>query len=288
MMKKRVIICAGIIAMTLSVPVFADDITVRTKDGKMTFTEGEAVDITTGELTNKIKEAISDTINVSADFVAKGIVNMNLGESPMSMSGSAEGTIDSYGNNVHSYVSYDTDLMGQQNKGIYETYSWADGDQVYSATRTMDEWNISETVSVSTAFSEAAEKLDDDTFKGFVVRPHFYEKDGERYYACVCDSQTLIDTMGGMEETAGYVETVKGIVGDNDFNVTVMVNAETGIPYVFSVDASGAKGDFSGEMLGMNGVVTYTCDDLYATAVIEACTDEIEVPEEILELAKSK
>ena len=91
-----------------------------------------------------------------------------------------------------------------------------------------------------------------------------------------------------MEETEGYVETVKGIVGDNDFNVTVMVNAETGIPYVFSVDASGAKGDFSGEMLGMNGVVTYSCDDLYATAVIEACTDEIDVPEEILELVKSK
>ena len=152
----------------------------------------------------------------------------------------------------------------------------------------MDEWNISEAVNVSTVLNEASEKLDDDTLKGFVVKPNFFEKDGERYYACVCDSQTLIDTMGGMEETAGYVETVKGIVGDNDFYVTVMVNAETGIPYVFSVDASGAKGDFSGEMLGMNGVVAYNCDDLYATAVIDAYTDEIEIPEEILELVKSK
>jgi hypothetical protein len=122
MMKKRVIICAGIIAMTLSVPVFADDITVRTKDGEMTFTEGEAVDVTTGELTNKIKEALSGSVNALIDFSGAGTVNLDLGESQMNVGGNIEGTISSFENTAHAYISYNTDLMGQQNKGIYETY----------------------------------------------------------------------------------------------------------------------------------------------------------------------
>ena len=292
-MKKRVaFVLTAVFAVSMASAVFADDVTVRTSigSGEVVFTEtSEAADITAEELTELVKGAIKeaeelDVFNAFLD--AEAAVALKLDEeNQMELNASAIGVMDKNQEDGYASLYYSLDGFGDPQSASYEAYHWVKDDTHYTAVSDGSDWTVRTEDMMSEALEQLSASLDSEQADNFTLDallPNLYEENGEKYYVCVYDKGTVMDTVGNIEGVGMYASLADGIIGDNDVQLIVVVNAQTGLPRAISLNASGASGQLPGELFGGEGAIEFSAEDLYFTLLTDTDAQEIEIPEEVL------
>ncbi len=280
-------------AASMTAAVFADDVSVRTSvgSGEVSFTEtSEEVDISAEELTELVKSALAEaddqeTLNAFADAEADVTLAFDE-ENQLEITASAIGQMERNGEDGYASFFYSLDGFGDPLSGKFESYHWADGDTHYTAVYDGEEWTVRAENALTEALEQLGNALESDQAENFsldALQPNFYEdEEGNRYYVCVYDKDTVLTTAGGIEGAEMYAYMADGILGDNEVQLIIVVNAETGLPRAISLNASGAAGQLPGELLGGEGSIEFSTGDLYATLLLDTYEQEIEIPEEVL------
>ena len=293
MKKICIALATATLLASLSTVVYADDVIVRTSvgSGEVKFTEtSEKADITADELTELVKNSlkeISKHNTLNGFFDASANISLKLDEeNQMPIKAEAIGNIDRYDDTLYANFHYSYDVMGQSDSQNFEAYSWEDGDKTYSATFTDNEWSVTESQKpINDALDELSESLESEEAQKFsldALQPNLYEEDGTKYYVCIYDKDTMINTAEAFEGAEMYTSMADQIAGDNDVQLVFIINAETGMPRALSINASGASGSLPGELFGAESNIEFSCDDLYATVLLSEDADTIEIPEEVL------
>jgi hypothetical protein len=114
------------------------------------------------------------------------------------------------------------------------------------------------------------------------IQPNLYEENGVKYYACVYNYEDLKAVASEFAETEEYFDTVDKIVGDNNVQVTILINSATGMPRAFTINAGEPTGTLSGDLMESDTDLTYNFDTLYATLLIDDTIASLDIPEEVL------
>ena len=289
MRKKVLLFGTAVMASMLGISAYADDVVVRTSvgSGEVTFTEtGEDVAIDEEELNTLVKSSLDsikeDDIDIFVDADIDGTLNFGEG-SELPLKASLIGSIDKFLDNVHTSIHYNYNAMGSEDEGSYEAYTWLDGDKKLTAVFNEDdeeEWSVSSTDAEEGIFDSVEENS--ESFKISGLQPKLYEEDGQKYYVCLYDLATLVETAGDFEMLQGFDSMVTDIVGDNEVTAVVVINAETGLPRAISISASEAEGTIPGDIFGVDEEVSYSVPSLYATVLFDNNGEEVVIPEEVL------
>lgn len=288
-----IVAATGVCAAAMASGVWADDVVVNTSigGGEVVFTQtDEAVDITAEELTEIVKEAAKQTgelTTLDAFLDAEADVSLKLGEeSEMAVQASAIATADRYEDKGYGSFYYSLSGLGAPQSAKFETYHWVgDDDTHYTSVSDGSAWKTTIEDGVQEAIDQLAGVIESEqasqiTLSGLL--PNLYEEDGEKYYVCVLDKDTLMSTAGSVSEVQGFLPVVESILGDNDVKLTVVVNAETGLPRAVSLNASGIAGQIPGELMGGEGSYEFSANDLYVTFLLYPDAQDFEIPEEVL------
>lgn len=294
MIRKMMLVAAtGVFAAAMTSGVWADDVVVNTSigSGEVVFTQtDEAVDITAEELTELVKEAAKQageltTLDVFLD--AEADVSLKLGEeNEMAIQASAIATADRYEDKGYGSFYYSLSGLGDPQSAQFETYHWVgDDDTHYTSVSDGSGWKTTIEDGVQEAIEQVTGAIDSEQASQVTLgglQPNLYEEDGEKYYVCVLDKDMLMSTAGGVNEAQGVLPVVESILGDNDVKLTVVVNAETGLPRAVSLNASGISGQIPGELMGAEGAYEFSANDLYVTFLLYPEAQDFEIPEEVL------
>ena len=292
---KRMIAAAvtAVFAVSMTTAAFADDVVVRTSigSGEVVFTEtSEAADITSEDLTSLVKDALKDAASLeqfNGFLDAEAAVSLKMdAENEMNITGSVIGNMNRNKEDGYFSLFYSLDGFGNPMSGKYEAYHWVKDDTHYSAVSDGSGWKVETEDFITVALEHLAEAVDSeqaDKLSLDALQPNLYEdEDGNKYYVCVYDKDTVMNTAGSVEGFEMYSFLADSILGDNEVQLIVVVNAESGLPRAVSLNASGAAGQIPGEMFGMENALEYGADDLYVTFLMDTYADEIEIPEEVL------
>ena len=271
-----------------------EDVVVRTSigSGQVIFHKTEeAADITAQDLKARVKDAVVkaeelETFDAFLDLEADVKIKLGEGEeNQLGIVASAIGTAQEYAHKEHGTFFYSLDGLGVPMSGNYEGYHWEKDDVHYTAVSDGTKWSV-KIENIMEEFFERLEMLADSEPVNLVsldgLKPTLYEEDGTKYYVCVMDKSMLMNTAGSFSQAQSYLPTAEQILGDNDVTLTVVVNAETGLPRAISLDASGAAGQVPGQMLGAEGNLEFGADQLYATFLLNQDAQDFEIPEEVL------
>ena len=301
-MKKMIAAAAAaMLAASMVTTAFADDVSVRTSigSGEVAFTEtSEAVDVSAEELTQLVKDAISaaEELEVFSGLVdAEANVSLAFDEeNSMNINASVIGTMDKSGDNGYASFFYSLEGLGDPQSAKYETYHWVDGDTHYTAVSDGSSWKVEEEDFISQLLEQVSGAVESDQADQFTLdeatlQPNLYEdEDGNKYYVCIYDKDMAMNSAGSIEGVDMYASMADGILGDNDLQMIVVVSAETHLPRAVSLNASGASGQLPAELLGGEGSLEFSADDLYVTFLMDTFEQEIEIPEEVLNTSVSE
>lgn len=294
MKKLTILAAAAVLTVSMTVIASADDISVRTSvgSGEVIFTEtSEAADISAEELTDLVKSALAsaeEKEDICVFLDASADISLKAGEEDdLTIKAEAVGDLDRHGDNSYGNLYYSFDGMGQTMTGYYQGYNWKKDGEAYSAVSVdRGEWSVTRVDAVSEAFSSLEGVMESEqagSFKLDNVQPNLYEsEDGGKFYVCLYDKENTLNLAGSVDGAAAYAGLAGQVLGDNEVQFVVVVNAETGLPRAISLNASGASGSLIGALLGMEGDLAYSCNDLYATIILTEDVGEIEIPEEVL------
>ena len=293
MIRKLMILAAtGVCAAAMASGVWADDIVVNTSvgSGEVVFAQtDETADITEEELTELVKEAArqaGDLTMIDAFLDAEADVSIKLGaENEMAIKASAIGMADRYEDKGYGSFYYSLEGLGTPQSAQFEAYHWTDGDTHYTSVSDGSAWKTTVEDAVQEVLSQVAGAVDSDQAAQFSLSgllPNLYEEDGELYYVCVIDKDMLMSAAGSVSEAQGFLPVVESILGDNDVKLTVVVNAETGLLRAVSLNASGIAGQIPGELMGGEGALDFSANQLFVTFLLYPEAQDIEIPEEVL------
>ena len=292
-MKKLIAAAAAAaLAASMVTTAFAEDITVRTSvgSGEVVFTEtNEDAKISAEDLTSLVKDALltlheRETLNVFCDTDAAITLKVS-DQNEMNLAGNAIGSVNTNGTDGYASFAYSFEGIGTPQSGKYEAYHWVKDDTHYSASSTGDGWTVTVEDFISAALEQvsgAIETKQADQISLIAPLPHLYEQDGKKFYVCVYDKDTIVNTAGGVAGAEMYAMLADTILGDNDVKLTVVVDTETGIPRAISLNADVAAGQLPAELLGGEGSLEYTAKTLYFTLLMDTMAQSIEIPEEVL------
>lgn len=300
MRKVRTASVFAVMALTASVSacVSADDVTVRTSvgSGEITFTEtDEAADIDIEELTGYVTGTIKNLdglkelhgfADVSADISLKADENT---EMPVKVN--MTGTLSKDGSCSYMDAHYSYDVMGNTGEDSREVYTWEEEGVTYMARSGSDGWKVSASGKFDDFTSSLKYALDEHEMDSFVLSgllPNMYELDGKKYYICVYDADTMLDEADKLEAAAAYTGMFGDTLKENGAKAVIAIDAGSWLPRAVSFDASGASGSLPGFMFDSENDISFTANDLYATLLLEASTDAVEIPEEVLNTAVSE
>lgn len=270
----------------------AEDVVVNTSigSGQVIFTKTDkAADLTAAELTTRVKDAlgkIKDLEAMDAFLDAEADVSIKLGEeNQMGIQASAITTAQEYDHKQYASFFYTLSGLGEPMSGTYEAYHWDQDDVHYTSvsdgngwkTKAEDAW---EEIMGYVEIAVESEEANQISLDGLL--PNLYEEDGKQYYVCVMDKNMLMNTAQNVGKAQGFLPTVDSILGDNDVKLTVVVNAETGLVRAMSLNASGAKGQIPGSVLGAEGSLEFSADQLYCTFLFSPEADNFSIPDEVL------
>ena len=293
MIRKMMLVAAtGVFAAAMTSGVWADDIVVNTSigSGEVVFTQtDETADITAEELTEFVKEAAKQAGELTSLDVfldAEADVSIKLGEeNEMAIQASAIATADRYEDKGYGSFYYSLSGLGAPQSAQYEAYHWVDGDTHYTSVSDGSAWKTRIEDGVQEAIDQLTGAIDSEQASQVSLGgllPNLYEEDGEKYYVCVLDKDMLMSTAGGVSEAQGFLPLVESVLGDNDVKLTVVVNAETGLPRAVSLNASGIAGQIPGELMGGEGAYEFSANDLYVTFLMYPEAQDFEIPEDAL------
>ena len=291
---RRTIAAAAtaIFAVSMVTTAFADDVTVRTSvgSGEVVFTEtSEKAEISEADLTSLVKNGIkslneSEAFNAFVD--AEASVTLNLSEkNAINLVGSAIGTFNRNQNDGYASFFYSLEGIGDPQNGKYESYHWVKDDTHYTAESSGNGWTVKEEDLISKVLEQLEDSMDAEEVKDVSLEgllPNLYEENGEKYYVCLYNKDTLMKSVSNIPGAELYTAMAEGYLEDNDIKLIAVVNAKTGLLRAFSLDASGARGQLPGELLGAEGSMSYSAGDLYATILLDTDAQTIEIPEEVL------
>lgn len=292
---KKMIAAAGtaLAAALMTTAVFADDIVVRTSigGGEVPFTEtSEAADISAEELTSSVKEAIKnmndlDVFNSFLDTEASVTLKIDE-ENQMELGASVIGDVEKSGENEYASFFYSVSGFGDPMTGQFTSYHWVEDGKHYSAVSDGEEWKVQEEDMIAQALEELAASLESKEVSKFsldALQPNLYQDEsGNKYYVCLYDKDTIMNTANGIEGVDLYASLADTIIGDNDVKLIVVINADTFLPRAVSLDASGASGQLPGELFGAETPIEFSTGDLFATFLLDKEAQTIEIPEEVL------
>ena len=290
MRKKALLFGTAVMASMLGISAYADDVVVRTSvgSGEVIFTEtDEDVAIDEEELDTLVKSSLDsikeEDIDIFVDADIDGTLNFGEG-AELPIKASLIGSIDKFLDNVHTSIHYNYNAMGSEDEGSYEAYTWLDGDKKLTAVFNEDdeeEWSVSSTDAGEDGILDSVEE-NSESFKISGLQPKLYEENGQKYYVCLYDLATLVETAGDLEMLQGFDSMVTDIVGDNEVTAVVVINAETGLPRAISINASEAEGTIPGDIFGVDAGIPYSVPSLYATVLFDDNGEEVVIPEEVL------
>jgi hypothetical protein len=294
-MKKMMIVAAGTAAaaVLMTSAVLADDISVRTSvgSGEVVFTEtSETADISAEELSDLVKDGLKnlDEYNAFNGFL-DAEVNVALKvdeENQMALSASAIGLLNKNEDNAYANFFYSLEGLGDPQSGNFEAYHWVDDGTHYTAVSNGDDWDVEKEDIVSLALEALSDSMETDEVEDVsldALLPNLYEdEDGNPYYVCLYDKDTIMDTADDIDAISLYASMADGILGDNNVKLIVVVDAQTGLLRAVSLDASGISGELPGELLGGEGTLEFSGEDLYVTLLLDTTEETIEIPEEVL------
>lgn len=294
-MKKMVAATVTAMAAALmSTAVFADDVVVRTSigSGEVVFTEtSEETDVSAGELSELVKDALKNAKELDAfdAFMdAEAGVTLKIDEeNQMEFNLSAIGVMDKNGDDGYTSFFYSMDGLGDPQGGSYEAYHWVDDGTHYTAVSDGEEWTVEEEDFISQALEQMSDALDNEQADQInldenALLPNLYEdEDGNKYYIFLYDKDLAMNTAGSIEGIDLYASMADGILGDNDLQMIVVIDAQTFIPRAVSLNASGASGEIPGELFGAESALEFGSDDLYFTLLMSTDAQTIEIPEEV-------
>ena len=292
-MKKMIAAAVtAVFAVSMVSTAFADDVVVRTSvgSGEVVFTEtSEAADISSEDLTALVKKGIK-SLNENEVFNgfldAEASVSLKIGEqNAMTISGSSIDTFNKNGDTEYASAFYALEGLGTPQSAKYEAYHWVKDDVHYTAHSKGDGWTVETEDFVTAALEKVSEFVDSEEAAQISLDgalPNLYEENGDKYYVCLYDKDTVMKAFGNVKGTEMYASMADGFLGDNNLKLVVVVNAESGLLRAVSLDASGAAGQIPGELLGAEGALDYSAEDLYVTLLMDTVAQSIEVPEEVL------
>lgn len=291
MRRYHVILGTAVIAMAMGMSAYADDIVVRTSvgSGEVLFTEtAEPAEISEEDLTDMVKGAInnigSTNLTGLVDISAKGELAMDE-QNKMPLMLDVIGNIDKFEDKFHAQLHCAYEGMGQSDNADYESYMWKDGDKTVSGMQLDGQWYVSESNAVEDTLdmfgaNEAADEAKKLTLSN--IQPNLYEENGVKYYACVYNYEDLKAVASEFAEAEEYFDTVDKIVGDNNIQVTILINTATGMPRAFTINAGEPTGTLSGDLLESDTDLTYNFNTLYATLLVDDTIASLDIPEEVL------
>ena len=289
MIRFSHVVLAALTVTVMTAAVSADDIVVHAPAGSeiVTFTEAEETSITAQELRDLIKSSLEnlDELNILAD--AKADISLDMGEDmQLPISGSVIASGDLKDEKVYSNVYYTADVFGEVSDGTFGSYMWKSDGMLYTAIDSGDGWSLTATQDddPKERLIEAMDELDDETLSLFTPKDHLYEANGKKYYIVEADKDTILGTASAVEAAAQYTQMAESILGDNDLQFVLAVEAETGFPYVISLDASNASGSLPGALFGSETDIGFTGNDLYVSVFFSQEAVDIEIPKDVLSL----
>ena len=294
---KRLLIATAVVTMTMSVcaGVSADDVSVRTSvgSGEVLFTEtDESAEVSAEELTGYVKEALEglqdmDELDLFVDASADITLKLDA-ENTIPITAGAIGSFDKNGSDNYTKMHYYYDLMGNSDQGDYEAYTWEEDGIRYRAKLGSKGWRVSASQkyddfdNVTSGITSGLESDDADSFVLSGLQPNMYEFDGDKFYVCLIDTSEILDTANEVEAAAAYTDMFGSALEGISAKIVLVIDAETCLPRAISFDASNASGSFPGTMLGAEGDLGFTANDLYATMILVDDAGEIEIPEEVV------
>ena len=292
-MKKLIAAAAATaLAASMVTTAFADDVSVRTSvgSGEVVFTEtSEEANISAEELTKLVKDSLSglhqhEVLNTFLDTEASVSLKVS-DQNEINLSGSVIGDVEKNGTDGYASLFYSFEGIGTPQSNKFEAYHWVKDDTHFSASSTGDGWTVKQEDFISSALESVSSAMDSDEIDQISLiapLPHLYEENGVKYYVCVYDKDSIVNTAGGVSGAEMYTMLADSILGDNDVKLTVVVNAETGFPRAVSLNADGAAGQLPAEMMGGEGSLEYTAKDFYATLLMDTEAQSVQIPEEVL------
>ncbi len=288
MIKCAHLAVAALALTALAATVSADDIVVKAPAGgeTVTLTEGEETSVTNAELKELLKGALENAGTCNILVGAKGEVSVDVGSGePMPLNASAIVSMDKNEGAVYANLYHSVNIFGEENEGTQGAYMWKDGDTWFTAMESEDGWAVTSSKEYADPVEELAkgiDSLDEETLSVLTPADHFYEANGKTYYVFTAEKDALLGTASNIEAAAGYTEMADSVIGDNPLQVLLAVDSETGFPYFFSIDASGAAGVLPGEILGSETDLSFTADNLYVSAFFSEDAALVDIPEDVL------
>ena len=287
-MKKHVctiLALAAFTAVSVSTVVSADDITIHTSigDGEVTYTEGEEVSITGAELASKVARALMNLKTVDGLIDAGVDASLQMGEDILPISAELICSLGKSEDETYTNINYSLNLFGDESYHTIEEYTWTDGEQIYRASKSGDdEWSVETTYDIFDSVDVTVDENNDEISEHIIPQGNLYEQDGKSYYACIIDSDTVLSVVDDLDQDAGFDETVRDILGDNNFSIVFLVDAESGMPHAFSVELPHFEGKLPGDLFGSEEDITFSLNDAHITAIITDSDGQVEIPEEVL------
>ena len=191
-------------------------------------------------------------------------------ENQMALSASAIGLLNKNEDNAYANFFYSLEGLGDPQSGNFEAYHWVDDGTHYTAVSNGDDWDVEKEDIVSLALEALSDSMETDEVEDVsldALLPNLYEdEDGNPYYVCLYDKDTIMDTADDIDAISLYASMADGILGDNNVKL----------------NASGISGELPGELLGGEGTLEFSGEDLYVTLLLDTTEETIEIPEEVL------
>ena len=291
-MKKPVcmiLTLAALAAVSVSTLVSADDITIHTSVGRgeITYTEGAEVSITGAELASKVARALMNMKKVDG-FVDAGLdASLKMGKETMPVSAELICNHGKSGDETYTSINYSLNLFGEESDNVIEDYTWKDGEQIYRARRSEDDggneaWSVETTYDIFDSIDVAVDENNAEISKHIAPEGHLYEHDGKSYYACIIDSDTLLDAVDVFDKDGGYNKTAGSILDGNKFNIIFLADAESGMPHAFSIELPSFESKLPGDLFGSKEDIAFSLNDAHITAIFTDRDGQVEIPEEVL------
>lgn len=278
---KRFIMMTFISIITMSAPACAEDIEIKVPAGEgiVTFSQGDEIDISKKELIDLVNDALDEYPDIRISINGEAEAELNNGEArSIEASGIGGASVEKSGERVHADLQCKASIFGKELNVKREACSWNKDGMTRSAISTGDgDWLVTYTRSVEDLFYKIKDRV--DILEELEPADHIYELDGRTFYVCKADSSILLNEVKQHEKLARYAAVAKLILGKNDPTLTVLIDTETGLPHVVTIDASDMKGAVLPVVFG--SAAEYETQRFYITAFIEENNEKITIPEDV-------